>query len=87
MSEKRISETLKTGDTIRLPSKKMIRSKYTKKFLETKVQELSLTLNRKPTLNEFVDKYRLELGEIEKIYPEPNRVLKAGRISLLNRTI
>jgi site-specific DNA-methyltransferase (adenine-specific) len=85
ISEKRIFETLSTGDTIRKTTKKSNQSKYTKRFLETKVQELSNSLNRKPTLEEFTSKFNIDLEEIKKLYPEPHLVLKAGRIGLLNQ--
>lgn len=84
IAEKRISETFKTGDVIRTSIKKS-RSKYTKKLLETKVQELSSTLNRKPTLMEFTQWFNITLEELKKIYLNPSNVLKAGRIGLLNQ--
>lgn len=85
ISEKRISETWQTGDTLKEISKKMVKSKYTKKFLETRVQELSTSLKRKPTMEEFTQKFKLQLKEIEKLYSDPRTVLKAGRIGLLNQ--
>jgi len=57
---------------------------YTKKELETKVQEYSQALGRKPTFNEFIDKFSIDITQLKILYSEPNKVLKASRISLLN---
>lgn len=84
ISERRIFEVENTGNTIRKSVPKKKRSKYTKKFLETKAQELSVALKRKPTMEEYIDYYHLELEEIKKIYSEPLNVLKAGRIGIIN---
>lgn len=84
ISEKWISEVEKTGGKIRKRERKINGSKYTKKFLEIKVQELSNLFARKPTLEEFVKHFKLDIEELKKIYPEPKTVLKAGRIGILN---
>lgn len=84
ISEKWLKQVEETGDTPRNSIKKSRNSKYTKKFLETRVQELSLKLKRKPTIEEFIKEFDLEKDEIMKLYDDPKKLLKAGRVTLLN---
>ncbi len=85
ISEQKINEVIINGDTIRKSVNNKKRSKYTKKFLEIKAQELSQTLKRKPTIDEFIKHFNLDIKEIKKLYQDPKQLLKAGRISILNQ--
>jgi len=72
------------GSITRQPSTHRLKSKYTKKDLELKVQSLAHSLGRAPSMQELLAEYQLELSLIESLYGDPKRVLKAARISLLN---
>lgn len=84
ISEKWLSNFKINGETKRKSIKRGNVSIYTKKFLESKVQELSKVLKRKPTIEEFIKKFDLDLKEIEKLYGDTKKVLKAGRIAITN---
>jgi len=86
LTEKKLEEVRTNGELIRRPVKNGVKSAYTKRWLETKVQEYAVVLKQKPTLEEFINHYSLNVAEIEKLYARPQDVLKAGRISLLNHS-
>lgn len=87
ITEKKLLDIAKNGEVKRQSVTKKVKTLYTKKYLETKAQELSITLGKKPTLNEFLKTYSLDINGVSELYSEPERVLKAGRIGLLNGTI
>lgn len=84
IADKWLSDFELNGETKRKSVKNKNNSKYTKKFLEIKVQDLSMSLKRKPTIEEFIEKFDLNINEIKKLYSDPNNVLKAGRIAIMN---
>jgi len=87
ITEKKLLDIRKNGEVKRQSVTKKAKTLYTKKYLETKAQELSITLGKKPTLKEFLETYSLDINGISELYSEPERVLKAGRIGLLNGAI
>lgn len=80
----KLKQIQKNGKLDRAGKNKKAVSVYTKKELETKVQAYSRILGRKPTLDEFVGEFLIDIEQLKMLYPEPHRVLKAGRIALLN---
>ena len=84
LTEKKLKEVQANGYLARKPVKNKVKSIYTKRWLELKVQEYAVKLQRKPTFDEFVNYYSLNTIEIEKLYLRPQDVLKAGRVGLLN---
>ncbi|RZD16701.1 MAG: site-specific DNA-methyltransferase [Candidatus Acididesulfobacter guangdongensis] len=80
----KLEQIEKNGKLDRVGKNNKAVSVYTKKELETKVQAYSQALGRRPTLNEFVEKFLIDIEQLKILYPEPHRVLKAGRIALLN---
>lgn len=86
ITENKLAELKNNGYIARKTTNNGNGSKYTKKDLELKVQEYATLLGRKPALEEFINKFALDISEIEKLYEKPADVLKAGRISLLNRS-
>lgn len=84
ITEKKLQEFQANGFVVRRSVKKQNVSIYTKKGLELKVMKFAQELGRKPSLEEFMHQYSLNFAEIEKLYGDAKRVLKAGRISLLN---
>ncbi|MBM2817573.1 MAG: Site-specific DNA-methyltransferase [Parcubacteria group bacterium] len=87
ITEKKLLDVVNNGEVRRQSVTKKVKTLYTKKYLETKAQELSITLGKKPTLKEFLKTYSLDIIGISELYSEPERVLKAGRIGLLNGTV
>jgi len=85
ITEKKLEQVKNNGDVVRKTVNKNPKSMYTKKSLEVKVQEFSQQLGRKPELEEFLNKFSLDLSQIELLYGDPRRVLKAGRIGVLNK--
>ncbi len=83
ITENKLREIAGGNEIVRTVVKKQ-KTFYTKKFLETKAQELSARLGKKPTMNEFVETFSLDMRAISELYERPERVLKAGRIGLLN---
>lgn len=86
ITEKKLQELQANGFVVRRSVKKQNGSIYTKKGLELKVMKFAQELGRKPSLEEFINQYSLNFAEIEKLYGDAKRVLKAGRISLLNHS-
>ncbi len=84
ITEKKLADLKKNGEIKRESIIKKEKSLYTKKYLETKAQELSVSLGKRPTLDQFIKTFTLDLGVITNLYKNPERVLKAGRISLIN---
>lgn len=86
ITQRKLNEIKKNGGVKRISVIKKAKSLYSKKYLETKAQELSVSLGKKPTLDEFVRTFSLDIREIVNLYDNPERVLKAGRIGLINST-
>lgn len=86
ITQRKLDEIKKNGDIKRISISKKVKSLYSKKYLETKAQELSVSLGKKPSLDEFVRTFSLDVKEIMNLYDNPERVLKAGRIGLINST-
>jgi len=87
ITEKKLLDILKNGEVQRHSVVKKTKTLYTKKYLETKAQELSISLGKKPSLEEFLSTYSLDIIGISQLYKEPEQVLKAGRIGLLNGSV
>ena len=84
ITEEKLRQIEKNGSIFKEKTHKKLKTKYTKKYLETKVQELAVSLGKKPTLEEFVNNFSLNRDEIGYLYNDPRNVLKASRVSLLN---
>ncbi len=84
ITERKILDVKNNGEIKRQPVTQKTKTLYTKKFLETKAQELSIKLGKRPSLQEFISAYSLDVSAIEKLYKNPQQMLKAGRIGLLN---
>jgi len=84
ITEKKLIDFKNNGEIKRESIIKKQKSLYTKKYLETKAQELSVSLGEKPTLNQFIKTFALDINVITSLYQNPENVLKAGRISLIN---
>lgn len=85
ITEKKLSQVIKNGDVIHKSTKKTFRSVYTKRDLEIKAQKLTKELGKKPSLQNYLEYYSLNILEINKLYSDPNQVLKAGRVTLINQ--
>lgn len=84
ITEKKLAQVDKIGRIQRQTIIKKKKSIYTKKELELKSQKLAQELGRKPDMNEFIEKYELDYSQIELLYDDPKRILKAGRMGIIN---
>lgn len=85
ITSKKINQVNQTGSVIKPKAREKAKSLYTKRGLELNVQSLARKYKRKPTLEEFIKAYNLDVEQIEILYGNANDVMKAARISLINR--
>ncbi|MFH1543170.1 MAG: site-specific DNA-methyltransferase [Patescibacteria group bacterium] len=84
ITEEKLNEVKRYGEVVRKNEIKKRPSIYTKKFLESKAQELTKRLGRKPSYDEFIKVCKFQPKQVEFLYNNPRDLLKAARIELLN---
>lgn len=82
--QEKIGEIKLNGAFVRTSHNRKNESIYTKKDLELKVQTMTQEIGRKPSFEEYIKTYDIQIDELQKLYDDPKTVLKAGRIALLN---
>lgn len=84
ISQNKIKSILEKWFISKKSTKKRSKSKYTKKLLEQKLQDFTRSIKRKPTFEEFIKNYSLDIEDIKLLYPDTKELMKNYRYWLLD---